>query len=141
VRFTLHAIDDREPTRWQIIFLSTVFLMAGCGRSDLHRVSGTVSFSDGSPVPTGRVVVAYGDGKGAWGIIKPDSSFTIGTLKDNDGMRAGAYKVAVKDAMVPGEAPGTFKSLVHPRFADPATSGLEFTVPDQTTWDIVVEKP
>ena len=56
-------------------------------------------------------------------------------------MRAGTYRVVVKDAMVPGEEPGTFRSIVHSRFADPATSGLEFTVPDQTTWNIVVEKP
>lgn len=31
--------------------------------------------------------------------------------------------------------------LVHKRFADPATSGLEFEVPKQTKWEIVVEKP
>ena len=31
--------------------------------------------------------------------------------------------------------------LVHKRFADPATSGLEFEVPKQTKWEIIVEKP
>jgi hypothetical protein len=31
--------------------------------------------------------------------------------------------------------------LVHKRFADPVTSGLEFEVPKQTKWEIVVEKP
>ena len=85
--------------------------------------------------------MAYDDGKGAWGLIKPDGSFSVGTLKERDGMRAGKYRVAIKDAMVPGEEPGTFRTIVHPRFTDPATSGLEFTVPDQTTWAIVVEKP
>ena len=118
-----------------------VLIAAGCGRSDLHRVSGQVAFSDGDPVSTGRVVVAYDDGKGAWGLIKPDGSFSVGTLKERDGMRAGKYRVAIKDAMVPGEEPGTFRTIVHPWFTDPATSGLEFTVPDQTTWAIVVEKP
>jgi hypothetical protein len=119
----------------------TLFIAAGCGRSDLHRVSGRVAFSNGDPVSTGRVVVDYNDGKGAWGLIKTDGSFSVGTLKESDGMRAGTYRVVVKDAMVPGEEPGTFRSIVHPRFADPTTSGLEFTVPDQTTWNIVVEKP
>jgi hypothetical protein len=120
-----------------------VGLVAGCGRSDLHRVSGQVSFGDGSPLSVGRVVVSYEDGSSSWGRIQKDGSFRVGTKKDGDGMRGGTYRVAVKDAIVPTEngEPGGFKQIVHPRFADPATSGLEFTVPDQTTWNIVVEKP
>ncbi|MFM8635342.1 MAG: hypothetical protein ACKOEX_11115 [Planctomycetia bacterium] len=33
------------------------------------------------------------------------------------------------------------KQFEHPRFVDPATSGLSFEVPKQTKWDVVVEKP
>lgn len=118
-------------------------IASGCGRSDLHRVRGRVSFADGTPLVTGRVVVSYGDGKGAWGGIQPDGSFTVGTLKANDGMRAGRCLVAIKDAVAEVEKNGmqVFEPLVHKRFTDPATSGLEFTVPDQTIWEIVVEKP
>ena len=118
--------------------------VAGCGRSGLHPVRGRVSFSDGSPLPTGRVVVSYGDGTASWGRINPDGSFAVGTLKQSDGMRPGTYRVAVKDAYVEVEKKVGEKvsvPLVHERFADPATSGLEFKVPDKTVWEIVVEKP
>lgn len=118
------------------------FLTSGCGPRDLHRVSGSVTYPDESPVIAGRVVIEYGDGTAAVGVIQPDGSFSIGTRRENDGMRAGTYRVAVKDAMVPvGPQGENIRVLVHPRFADVATSGLEFSVPEQTTWKIVVAAP
>lgn len=129
---------------WFLVGISlAVIAVAGCGRSDLYPVRGRVAFADGSPLPTGRVVVRYGDGKASWGSIQPDGSFSVGTLKQSDGMRAGTYRVAVKDAYVEVLRNGETVSepLVHKRFADPATSGLEFTVPEKTVWEIVVEKP
>jgi hypothetical protein len=136
------SLFDRRPA---VVVVAAVvvacLVLAGCGRRDLHRVTGRVSFPDGSPLTTGRVVVAYGNGTSAWGRVKPDGSFTIGTLKESDGMLAGHCRVAVKDALLPTETPGEFRAAVHPRFADPATSGLEFTVPEKTVWEIVVEKP
>jgi hypothetical protein len=58
-------------------------------------------------------------------------------------MRPGTYRAAVKDAYVEVKknVETVSEPLVHKRFADPATSGLEFTVPDKTVWEIVVEKP
>lgn len=143
----MQKIAKITPARLPACLISAVCVLAacvaGCGRSGLHPVSGRVAFADGSPVPTGRVVVSYGDGKSSWGTIKPDGSFTIGTLKQTDGMRPGSYRVAIKDAFVEVEENGrtVSKPVVHQRFADPATSGLEFEVPQQTQWDIVVEKP
>jgi len=127
----------------RVAIVAFLIIFAGCSRSDLHRVTGQVAFDDGSPLSVGRVVVSYEDGSSSWGRVQTDGSFRVGTKKEGDGMRGGTYRVAVKDAIVPTESgePGGFKQIVHPRFADPATSGLEFTVPDQTTWNIVVEKP
>jgi hypothetical protein len=116
-------------------------VVAGCGSRDLHRVSGRVTFPDGSPVGCGRVVIAYGDGTAAWGGIREDGRFTIGTRRENDGMRAGVCRVAVKDALVRQGVEGEFVRIIHKRFEDPATSGLEFTVPDKTVWEIIVDKP
>jgi hypothetical protein len=129
---------------WFAVGISlAVIAVAGCGRSGLHPVRGRVAFADGAPVPTGRVVVSYGDGKASWGSINPDGTFRLGTLKQSDGMRPGTYRVAVKDAYVEVQKNGETVSepLIHKRFADPATSGLEFTVPDKTVWEIIVEKP
>ena len=116
--------------------------VTGCWNRGLHRVSGKVSFPDGSPVTAGRVVIEYGNGRMAVGRIRPDGSFTVGTLTESDGIQAGTFRVAIKDALVPkSDTSSEFLTLVHSRFADPATSGLEFKVPDQVVWKIVVEKP
>ena len=116
-------------------------VVAGCGSRDLHRVSGRVTFSDGSPLGCGRVVIAYGDGTAAWGRIHEEGGFTIGTRRENDGMRAGVCRVAIKDALVRQGVEGEYVRIIHKRFEDVATSGLEFTVPDKKVWEIVVEKP
>lgn len=117
----------------------------GCGRSDLHRVSGRVHFPDGTPLPTGRVVVDYAGQHpgGAWGGIKSDGSFTIGTMSENDGMKAGRFRVAIVEAYAADPQQGLLldQPLVDRRFNDPATSGLSFEVPRQLVWDIEVEKP
>jgi hypothetical protein len=129
---------------WFLVGTSlAVVAVVGCGRSGLHPVRGRVAFADGSPLATGRVVVSYGDGKASSGSINPDGTFRVGTLKQSDGMRPGTYRVAVKDAYVEVQKNGETVSepLIHQRFADPATSGLEFTVPEKTVWQIVVEKP
>jgi hypothetical protein len=128
--------------------LGLVFLV-GCGRRDLHPVSGTVRFPDGSPLTTGRVVINYVPpaAYGGWGYIKPDGTFTLGSLTQTDGVRAGTVRVAITFAYAGDGPPGSdgnftqFKPLVHPRFESPETSGLTFEIPRQTTWDIVVERP
>ena len=65
-------------------------------------------------------------------------------------MRAGPHRVAFLDAVIlppaakfaySSEGSGKSTLLVDERFGDPTTSGLSFTVPDQTVWEIVVEKP
>jgi hypothetical protein len=119
----------------------TILGSSGCGRSSLVRVSGRVAYSDGSPVPVGRVLVdTRGKPMGAWGRIKPDGRFTIGTLELNDGIAPGTYRVAIVDAG--GSGPdGRGKLFVSPQFSDFDTSGLEFKVPEQTDWQIVVEPP
>lgn len=132
-------------SRFVLACCVTLVIVVGCGRSDLHRVQGRVQFPDGTPLSKGRVVVELGNQAGqAWGRVKPDGSFTIGTLKENDGMTAGVVRVAIKDAEIlpnPNDPRDRVRQLVHRRFEDPATSGLRFEVPKETMWEIVVEKP
>ena len=123
--------------------------LAGCGRRDLHPVSGTVRFPDGSPLTTGRVVLDYGPqaNRGGWGYIKPDGTFTLGSLTQTDGVRAGTVRVAITLASAADGKPDgdgmitKLKPLIHARFAHPDTSGLSFEIPRQTKWEIVVERP
>ena len=126
-----------------------VLALAGCGRNDLHPVSGTVRFPDGSPLTTGRVVLDYGPqaNRGGWGYIKPDGTFTLGSLTQTDGVRAGTVRVAITLASKADGEPDKdgiitkLKPLIHARFAHPDTSGLSFEIPRQTKWEIVVERP
>jgi len=123
--------------------------LVGCGRRDLHPVSGTVRFADGSPLTVGRVVATYAPpaAYGGWGFIKPDGTFTLGSFTPTDGIRAGTVQVAITFAYQSEGEPGADgnstkqKPLVHKRFESPATSGLTFDVPRQTKWEIVVERP
>ncbi len=113
----------------------------GCA-TELHKVRGRVRFPDGTPLDTGRVVVDFGENPtGAWGSIRPDGTFEIGTNTPTDGMRAGTYRVYISGAeTLPG--PGApARPLVHQRFTNPGESGISFSVPEQTEWDIVVERP
>ena len=123
--------------------LAVVLLAAapGCRRSGLVQVRGRVTYADGSPLPLGRVLIdAGGKSTGAWGRIKSDGRFTIGTLQENDGIAPGTYRVAIVDALIL-KPDGSTKMIVAKQFSDFATSGLEFKVPEQTTWTITVEPP
>jgi hypothetical protein len=135
--------------RWQAVtaalfvaLIAALPLAGGCKRSGLVKVKGRVAYADGTPVPLGRVVIDSGDNPtGAWGRIKSDGRFTIGTLKENDGMTPGTYRVVILDASTAGGPDGPGKDFVDERFTDYATSGLEFRVPEQTDWQITVEPP
>ncbi len=117
--------------------------LCGCGRSNLHQVSGRVKFADGSPLTVGRVVIEYDDSKQAWGRILGDGSFTIGTFAENDGMKPGTWKVAIRNAefIKYGDPPSPPVPLIHERYGSTATSGLSFEVPKEVEWTIVVDRP
>lgn len=119
-------------------------LAAGCGRSDIYPVSGTVRLRDGSPVQVGKVIVDSGSaGVGSWGSILPDGTFRMGTHAPADGVPAGEHRVAIVGACLDSPAGSAAEPmlLVHDRYSDPATSGLVFRVPEVTTWEIVVDPP
>jgi hypothetical protein len=119
--------------------------LAGCAGSKFHPVRGRVHYADGSPLIAGRVVADLGGPAGSWGIVRPDGRFVMGTRADDDGVPAGKFRVCIENAVTPPPASLSdayvAKPLVHARFTKFETSGLEFEVPRQAEWDIVVEKP
>jgi hypothetical protein len=104
---------------------------AGCGPR-MYPVHGKVTYPDGSPVTEGMVVFeSQGQEKPvtARGDIRPDGSYQLGTYKPGDGALAGKYRVLVAPKADPNavdrpSGPPPFD----PRFANFATSGLEFQV-------------
>lgn len=76
----------------RIVIISALCLLcaAGCGKN--VQLGGQVTFEDGMPVSFGRVVFAT-DTFQAEGDIQEDGSYRLGSLKENDGLPPGTYKV------------------------------------------------
>ncbi|MDR3198782.1 MAG: hypothetical protein LBU34_13020 [Planctomycetaceae bacterium] len=122
------------------IFLILLLFLTGCGQI---KISGKVTFPDGLPLTTGRVIFAN-ETNNYSGTIQQDGSFRVGMLKDGQGIPRGKYKVAVVDAITE-EFPGPRKPpivtyLVAQKFRSPTTSGIEYDIRKNTTnISIVVE--
>lgn len=123
--------------KYLLVALALICLSAGC--SGDTSIAGKVTLSDGAPAPRG--VVNLNGPQGSFrGGIQPDGTYAI------EGVPAGTYDVAVTGVMdsEPAEGDGMEydeegnfiesetpepKSLVKDTYSDPATSGLELTVP------------
>jgi len=123
--------------------LLLLLFLTGC--SGNVKVSGKVQFSDGSPLTSG--IVTFDDGKNNFsGKVQPDGSFSIGQLRDGQGIPKGKYKAVIGDAfietIVDENKPPVIEYLVDNKYSSPSTSGFEFDITGKKT-DIVltVEKP
>ena len=70
--------------------------LIGCGSN--VEFGGKVTYSDdGSPLTTGTVVFKKGNliSKGS---LKPDGTFVVGSMKENDGLVPGSYQVYITGA-------------------------------------------
>lgn len=126
-------------------FALLISLTAGCSgdRMDLHPVSGTVKYEDGS-VPEGEmstitfVPVNAMEGKGASSNVESDGSFQLWTLKPGDGgALAGEYRVTL--SITRGYP--KIQHLVAREFTDLRDTPLEATVVagEENHFDFVVE--
>ena len=127
-------------------FLSAFFLalsMIGCS-DGMVRVSGKVTFSDGTPVTRGSVLFDSGI-YSASGDIQPDGTYVLGALSPGGGVRPGEYIALIeKNWDDPFDEVGNFICTfeVAPRFSSRETSNLKFTVETgkRNVFDIVVER-
>lgn len=134
------------------------------GCSNKQRVSGSITFPDGSPVQSGTIYFVTDNYMGR-ATIDSDGTYDVSSLKRNDGLPPGTYKVYVVGAFK-SEEPGssvedktgkakgssekdlsgnkvvTMKApvpLVHPKFCSADSTPLTFTVPGSKNFDFVVE--
>ena len=143
----------KQKLFFTLSLLSFFIVLAGCGDP---KVTGKVTFPDGSPLTAGQVMfqkenfVASGD-------VKSDGYYSAGKNKDGDGLPPGTYQVYIsgatkfgemqppaKDATI-GKMP-TFQvaptiQLVDMKFTAPESSGLSVTVKGNTKFDFTVEPP
>lgn len=83
--------------RMGTLFLVSLFAL-GC--SQYVKVSGTVTYSDNGEVVQSGTVVFTGDKEIAQGIIK-DGKYSVGRIKDGDGVLPGTYTIDSESLPIP----------------------------------------
>lgn len=141
---------------WWCLLGAAASALAGCGPADgIYPARGTVSFSDGTKVPGGKVEFTSVDKQiTAVGNIGRDGAFTLSTNERNDGAPLGKLKVAVlapdvgppeddDEDITGGDLPPVPAVDIPERYQNVETSGLEFEVTadsDKNVFDIVIER-
>jgi hypothetical protein len=127
----------------RLLLVAGLLAAGGCGPAGRATVTGTVRYSDGSPVTSGEVLLYPADDPAApspVGHIQPDGSFALFTDRPGDGAPVGRYTVTV--APLGDEYNARNPRPIDPKYADPATSGLTYEVkPGTNTLDLTVTRP
>ena len=129
-------------------FILLVIVMAGllAGCNSNSKVSGHVTFEDGSPLKKGTVIFDSGT-RQAKGDLDANGFYQLGSLSEKDGLPAGQYRVYITGAMEGGklgprggvmELP---QQLIDTQYTSPDSSGLNCEVKGNLTFDITVKPP
>ena len=132
-----------------------VALLSGCGKP---KVTGTISYPDGTPLQAGTVYFESAT-YSASGYVNPDGKYSLGGEKAKDGIPPGKYTIFITGAIkmdtsadsgfrtneaglsrTPGVLAPT-QRLLDPKYESPTTSGLSVEVTKSMVHDITVEKP
>jgi hypothetical protein len=110
-----------------------VALVSGCG-SSLCPINGKLQWKDGSPAKElagGQVVFEQAEKRtSSIGVIKPDGTFEMTTLKPGDGVPSGHHQVAILEHRPNANAGGTqlVPAKLDLKYADLNSSGLEVDI-------------
>jgi len=130
--------------------LGMMLASLGCGHSDQLETalaSGVVTL-DGQPIEEGVVIFTPTHGRPARGLVDSHGRFTLSTFGEEDGAIVGSHQVAVivhqgseNDFFErsPARGQASYRWLVPQRYANGATSGLEFEVQKDTNNEFAIE--
>lgn len=118
--------------RWRLNLVLCLLTLAGCSDGlPTHKVTGTVSYTDGKPLPGGTIEFrSLGhDGLNAKGVIAPNGSFEMTTFESGDGAVAGEHQVMIAPLPRPDADGGPrLQNTIDPRFLSFRKSGITVTV-------------
>ena len=124
--------------RFSITLLLPLIGLCGCGNNQLptHKVNGQVKFEDGTTPKFGDIEFYSPKHKiNARGKINRDGSFTVTTYNKDDGAVAGKNQIMIMQltgsyltARQNSHVKHDHGHLIHPRYNDYRTSGLECTI-------------
>jgi hypothetical protein len=145
--------NDQPQSRWRLpqtaAIACLVLLAAGCNSSGVYPVEGQVNWKDGSPAKelAGSLIFFNLAEKEttASGIIKPDSSFTVGTNKPDDGALVGEHVVTIievgRQSVGGAESGALAPAKVNTKYMTPNSSDLRATVkPGRNKITLTVER-
>ncbi|MDR1382300.1 MAG: hypothetical protein LBJ67_00420 [Planctomycetaceae bacterium] len=127
-----------------------VFVIAGCGKN--VKVTGKVTFSDGSPLTVGTIYFTNGT-VSAYGKINGNGAYKLGMIKEGDGIPPGSYQIYFTGATQPSGDPKLQQTdedgkpyapqvlVIAPKYSTPEKSGLSCEVKGVMKHDITIEKP
>lgn len=135
-------------------------LSAGCGGSsdapETAPVSGIVTVKGQPKAGLNVTFQPEAGGRSATGITDDEGNFTLTTYNTGDGAAIGTHHVAVSAGSAGGEdaAPPPMpgfpgyeewqkqqQEMIDPKYADPKTSGLTYTVTEDGLTDLKIEIP
>lgn len=119
------------------IFTSIITLvLAGC--SD-PRVSGTVTYQDGTPLTTGTVVLQNEKSQGI-GELQKDGSFELYQFKKGDGLKKGIYRGYITQAVVIANVDSPTVHLIPDKYSDIDRAGIVYdSEKDRGRLEIVID--
>ena len=127
-----------------VVLLFAFLFLIGCNSN--AQVSGTVTFSDGTPYTNGRVIYEQG-ATSVIGRLDESGNFQLYSEKPGDGVPAGSFRGFIShNAPSPAEM-GRINERVPPppfapKYADVGTAGLTFDVKprEKKKLEIVLER-
>ncbi|MDR1385343.1 MAG: hypothetical protein LBJ67_16060 [Planctomycetaceae bacterium] len=111
--------------------LTILLIFVGCNNGKV-ALSGKVTLTDGTPLGIGEVYFQTATYE-ARGTLKPDGTYTVGSISDKDGLPKGKYNVYIFGAQKPNgktkDGMDIMVPLIDEKYLSSKTSGVTVDVP------------
>ncbi|MDO5554058.1 MAG: carboxypeptidase-like regulatory domain-containing protein [Planctomycetia bacterium] len=122
---------------WFLIILAVS--ITGCSSKEF-RVSGTIQYSDGTPVSKGLITFVSAD-RNVMVETDDNGRYTTANSTNKSGLTPGQYKVTISAKGLPDGAKGERPvEMIDAKFSNVTTSELSLDVTSSMTKDFVVER-